>query len=716
MGGAVGTRGGLTSALLLVLLAVGAAPGAALAAAPSRAVVLPGDAHAALVADVDGDGTNEVVRILGDTEIGHVVETWGYDDEAWRLRGSVGIPELTRSASARPIASANDASALLVWRADGRARVLVWARWGASADDPDAFPCCVSVHELIWQDGATHLERRPLDGGMADSVQVLDVDGDGTDELMRTQWEINGGTGVVDVLRWEGEAFRSILREEGEALIGGAWAGNTDGHLGDDLTLGPSPQGDVLRVAWVDGGLVTEEAHLELGERSEGWVSGFADGAFVLTLPDELRIVRWARGEQPVTTARLSGLVYPYAGIIGAGPESLLAVQTQIFGSGGSIPPLAIYDLQLNPRGEVTPAPLAQRLTDVINRQTSSGRPIGRYLYPYVGSLPGASPGTSAGWMHGGMLVSAALGGDYETRGIAPLAGSLPIGLAGPEDGWVVSSAGYLGGGNVAYLGGTFVPPGLGMISLVPLDELLSDEGMRPTIELRNAVVVGEPGDEVTQLLAAADGFEAVVAAPAGTWVTAWDGRGAEEATVVEGSVAVEILPPRGRRNEDKDQEFRASLVVVSPDGHATVVEWAGTFIREPPELVVVGRTDALAFSATLEGTVGPLATVTVDGRPVSVAADGAFGTTVDAGPWPRSVIVSARDPLGNEVVERVEVIGLYDYRGLPWAAIVGIATLSAGAVLFLKIPQRRPRDLPELGDGRLEELDPIDGATLQGR
>ena len=100
----------------------------------------------------------------------------------------------------------------------------------------------------------------------------------------------------------------------------------------------------------------------------------------------------------------------------------------------------------------------------------------------------------------------------------------------------------------------------------------------------------------------------------------------------------------------------------------------------------------------------------------MSVAADGAFATTVDAGPWPRSVIVAARDPLGNEVVERVEVIGLYDYRGLPWAAIVGVATLIAGAVLFLRIPRRRPAHVPELGDGRLEELDPIDGATLHGR
>src|SRR5687768_4233420 len=197
---AVGTRGGLAPTLLLALLAA-AAPAASLAAEPSRTVLLPGDSHAAVVADLDGDEANELVRIVGDQEIGHVVEAWALDDEAWTLRGSATIPELTRSAGDRRIVPGSDASALLVWRAEGRARVLVWAKWGAPADDQDAFPCCVNVYELIWQDGATRLERRALDGGMADSVQALDVDGDGTDELVRTVFDFDGPPAAIEVLR-----------------------------------------------------------------------------------------------------------------------------------------------------------------------------------------------------------------------------------------------------------------------------------------------------------------------------------------------------------------------------------------------------------------------------------------------------------------------------------------------------------------------------------
>ena len=81
---------------------------------------------------------------------------------------------------------------------------------------------------------------------------------------------------------------------------------------------------------------------------------------------------------------------------------------------------------------------------------------------------------------------------------------------------------------------------------------------MVPTIELRNAVVVGEPGDEVTQLLAAADGFEAVDRGTRGDLGDGlgWTG-GVEDVTVVEALGGVEILPPADRRNEDENQEFR---------------------------------------------------------------------------------------------------------------------------------------------------------------
>ena len=79
----------------------------------------------------------------------------------------------------------------------------------------------------------------------------------------------------------------------------------------------------------------------------------------------------------------------------------------------------------------------------------------------------------------------------------------------------------------------------------------------------------------------------------------------------------------------------------------------------------------------------------------------------MDAPPWPRTVVVVARDPFGGEQRATVEVIGLVDYRGLPWVPIAGAATLVGGAVLFLRTPRHRPlAERPGLDDGRLEDLD----------
>jgi hypothetical protein len=54
-----------------------------------------------------------------------------------------------------------------------------------------------------------------------------------------------------------------------------------------------------------------------------------------------------------------------------------------------------------------------------------------------------------------------------------------------------------------------------------------------------------------------------------------------------------------------------------------------------------------------------------------------------------------------------VEVIGLVDYRGLPWVPIVGALTVLGAAVLFLRTPRHRPLAArPVLDDGRLEDVD----------
>jgi len=153
-------------------------------------------------------------------------------------------------------------------------------------------------------------------------------------------------------------------------------------------------------------------------------------------------------------------------------------------------------------------------------------------------------------------------------------------------------------------------------------------------------------------------------------------------------------------------------IAVVMPDGRGITRRWTGTFVREPPEIILAATTDAMALSATLEGRATPRSIVTADGRAVQTDANGRFVATVDAPIWPAHLVVTARDPLGNEATELVEVVGLVDYRGLPWAAIMVVATILVGGVLYVRTPKRRVAGPMPDGDGRLEELelDAIDG------
>jgi hypothetical protein len=328
--------------------------------------------------------------------------------------------------------------------------------------------------------------------------------------------------------------------------------------------------------------------------------------------------------------------------------------------------------------------------------------------------MPAPGDGDALRYVWGGVEITAGREGEYETRSTSLLAGLQPLALAGPNDAWVVLGTGYLYFGRVAYLFNGDVPEGFGSITMRRADDLVGASVAGSTVSLVDAVEVGAGADGSTELLAEGDGFDVVVDAPIGSYVYAWDADGAEELSVTGPGMTIAIDAPR--REEDRNRSIRAYLTIVTPDGAADVFRWTGTFVREAPTLSVAGHTNALSLSATLEGSVGPLTAVFVDGRAVPVSPDGTFVATIGAHPWPHRAVVTARDPLGHETATRVEVVGLYDYRGLPWAAIVGAATVCVGAVLFLRAPRDRHGRRQPVGDGRLEELDAIEGVQLDGR
>ena len=205
------------------------------------------------------------------------------------------------------------------------------------------------------------------------------------------------------------------------------------------------------------------------------------------------------------------------------------------------------------------------------------------------------------------------------------------------------------------------------------------------------------------------------ITAQAGSAVIVLHGLFLDERTVGEEPLVIDIAPPRTQ--EEGNQALEATILVLTPDGRGTAEQWTGTFVREPPEIGATASTNGMALSATLHGHASPASQVTANGVPIETDAEGRFTSSIDAPIWPSRVVVTARDPLGNEATTVVEVLGVVDYRGLPWAAILLVATVLVGVLLFVRTPKRRAAALAE-GDAGLEELelDPVDGNEAAGR
>ena len=64
-------------------------------------------------------------------------------------------------------------------------------------------------------------------------------------------------------------------------------------------------------------------------------------------------------------------------------------------------------------------------------------------------------------------------------------------------------------------------------------------------------------------------------------------------------------------------------------------------------------------------------------------------------------------DELGNVARHEVSGIGLFDYRGLPWAPITAALVALAGVALLLRVPRSSPLPRRADDDAALEELEP---------
>jgi hypothetical protein len=683
--------------LVAVLVAVAAAPQpvSALDALPDEpgVFVLPDAAILqTLTADVDGDGGRELLRFVrGEGDATHV-EVWVERGPRWAMLGEPVevVPPASVDGRLDPVYQDTPVR-LLLRRVSGEERVTVASQPHFEEIDVGE-PCCLLLHDIVIEPGQVAVRRavaNPSD--FSDAVLVVDLDGDGTDELLSTQSLPPAGDigypSIARVHRWAGSSFAPPTVTELRIGSGDApfLLGDSDGVPGDEAaiisTVGPPglfrislAPGDALRVD--EAGFVADQAvAVPVGEGRGVAASGPVIG---------LVVVGWPRGQAtgpPVGASSLSDA--RLIGTLEVEGQPRLAAHRPLSGT------LHLLDL---------PALVPWRNTS-IDRSPTAATLSARPPVPFVGR-------EDAGILHAGRLVPVtAVGGDPTPVLAATLAGAEPVGRLGGGDVIAIHHAPY-GPAAPSAGGGPLVVPQplpLAWTSLAPATEVLRPEEGRGALEptIAGAIPLGAGND----VAAGRDGFRATISAPPGSRILVTDGASVASVPVVvpEGGEADVRLGV----TEGDPGSHRARLVVTTPAGHAYLAAWDVEVRATPPPLEAVAMTSFGETAVVVTGRTLPFARVSVAGAPVEVADDGSFSTRVAVPPWPSPIRVEVDDTLGNRSATTVTGVGLFDYRGLPWVPIVAALAAAAAVVLLRRQPkvQRPPRD-PE-DDAALEELAP---------
>ena len=241
---------------------------ASIPAEPGAVALVEGAIIQAVAADLDGDGTREVLVLSGGHADGSaVLDAWTQRRDGSWSRLPNGPTVVAPAAPATP-AALDSPARLVVRRIEGAERVTLLRQAGAEV------ACCLSVQDVIGTDAGLRLVPVAPLGASVGAAWVVDLDGDGTDEIAatRSRTPIGGISYRVDayVHRWTGTSFEVTASQ----LPAGSGdtpfvLGDTDGLPGDELgiiaTLG-RPElhrvslGDDDALVMEDAGLIATDA------------------------------------------------------------------------------------------------------------------------------------------------------------------------------------------------------------------------------------------------------------------------------------------------------------------------------------------------------------------------------------------------------------------------------------------------------------------------
>ncbi len=694
MGPMSAARRTITTAVGLALAVLTLSPPSATLAAEAIEW-LPGRTLAALGFDLDADGDRELVRLVDEGEDdGVVLDVWDVVGERW---ARIGSPVAARPGSGPPAAGTRVIGRLVTWQREGRERVLV-----VSAHSPPTGPqgenCCLTIGELrLGRDGPV-LEPIPVAGfESAHVIQPVDLDADGTDELLVQTYAFSGDRyGVrVQLVRWVRSRLASVHSLAGEyQLVEGA-IGDSDGVAGDDVLVGPGASGEVRRLTWRNGRVVSEQ----WTDADSVYPFGIVEGDLVAIAPDGLRRIHWPRDGAPIEVA--SSPILSSGSVFVATSGNEVAIVVPALSTGAAAARSAVLNPDLEPLGEFVIPHTEPLWTLASNYSTPDGN-----LYPFLGPFP-IRPDETEVWQAGAVITAGGLNG-YTVREASPFVGIVPMAAVGPDDGWIAAGSitQFQPPGPSVYLFDVGGGAGDGGLRLLPRDVL---EGFSPTpgsveVRMERALEVEREAGR-RELVTGRNGFAATVTAPVGTSVVVINDGSADVTEVEGGSVDVHFRPRAS--SLERDERFSRSVAIVLPDGRFMVESWTGRFLAGDPELSATAETVPFAWGATIEGRTMAGSAIGVAGAATTADEDGRFALDVDASLWPQDVLVSVEDPLGRMVDMELEVVGFVDYRGWPWLFVVVLITAATGVHFYLRTPMIRTLPAPDAGgDGTLEEID----------
>ncbi|MGZ8480951.1 MAG: hypothetical protein ACXWWO_00670 [Candidatus Limnocylindria bacterium] len=668
------------------------------------AIVLP-DAPLlqAVAADMDGDGSRELVRLVRGDDDAALIEVFALAPQGWEaVAAPVEVLPASRSGPRIDPVYAGVPLRLLVHRVGLVERVVVASQ--PRFDEIDSGPpCCLVLHDVLLEGGELRRVAVSQPTDPVDGILAIDLDGDGTDELLtaRSLPPLGGISFPTDarVYRWADGAFGAPTQTELPVGSGDnpILIGDSDGRPGDEAafisTLGAP---GLYRIVLGPGDSLSVDAFGAHATSARGVPTAEGRGIAVV-VNDEVSVHEWPAFGQP-GPANATETV-PGGEIMGVveitGRARLLVHQR----TSSALHVLRLPDLSGLSGRTVARSPAAGAL---------SGLPISSY----VGPLPGGGPNGAEAVLFGGRFLPA--------PGVEPplpfmgaavsatLAGAEPVGLVGERD-WLAILHSPHGTTRIAPTGGRFDAPlahADAWLSIAPMDAVMApeaDDGLLQP-EVSGAIALGSP----ESLATGPSGFVAEVIAPSGSRVLATDIDpslvSAPHEVPPAGRLSVKVVPPAA---VTPNPRYRTALIVVTPAGHAYVAAWNVQVLTEPPPLEASVSTQLGSSDVTVRGETALYASVQVDGRAATLSEDGAFAARVPLPPWPTEVEVVATDFLGNTTRTVVSGVGIFDYRGLPWIPIVALLLAVVGVLLFLRQPRPVADPRPRDGDAVLEEMEP---------